>query len=718
MPAHRHFLPLVVLALLALLIAAWLGYRQTSPLSTSGGAQPVDTVQVRKLRLGLNIGADSALYAAARRFAEQVGERSQGRLSISVHPDQQLGSDDQMLEMARNGELDLLLTPTAKLSSAIPAMQYADLPFYFSGREELYAMLDGEPGHMLLAKLGSIDLVGLTFWENGFKQFTANKPIRTPGDFGKLRIRTMKSRLIIDQFESLGAQAIPIDFHATRQALLDGAVDGQENPLVAIVGMRFHEVQKHMTLSNHAYLAYVFMASKRVFETLPPALREIIADTARELTLWERAETLRRETAQLETVRASGINVHTLSSEERQAFTKALTPVSEKFSFEVGYDLLAKTEELRLAKKSPGQLPLLIGLDADLSMSSAQGGGAILRGMQMAIEEINLRGGLLGQPVHVLARDHAGNPQAGLRNLEFFAAQPTLLAVFGGIHSSVIMAELDDIHRRQIPYLIPWAAGQGLIHHDYQPGQTFRLSLNDRMVAPFLLEHALKPGKPVTVLLENSAWGRSNELSLKPMLEKLPAGTVEVSWFNVGEPALAARVESIVRNGAGALMLVANPGESLHIVQAMAKQEKPIPIFAHWGLTSGPFWETTKTALQRVDLRFVQTTTQESLKNNARLQAFFQRYRERYGLAPEAPLPSQTGTLHAYELTHLLAKAVILAKSTDRAAIRQALEKLPDHAGILRDYRPPFTAQRHDALGRQDMHLARFDPRGRIVLAE
>ncbi|TXT40270.1 MAG: Extracellular ligand-binding receptor [Comamonadaceae bacterium] len=546
---------------------------QTPPVATS--TRP----EVRTLRLGLNIAADSALHAAATRFADLVKQRSTGKLNITVHPNQQLGSDDQMLEMARDGKLDLILTPTAKLSSAIPAMQYADLPFYFSGREELYAMLDGEPGRMLLSKLNAIDLVGLTFWENGFKQFTANTPIRNPGDFAKLRIRTMKSPMITDQFATLGAQPIPIDFHATYKALADGAVDGQENPLVAIVGMRFHEVQKHMTLSNHAYLAYVFSASKRVFETLSPEQRDIIVGAARELTVWEREETARREVTFLQTIRAAGVTIHTPTPEERQRFEAALAPIADKFGFEVGYDLLAKTEELRntaltQAQAPVAKAPLVIAIDADLSVRGAQAGGAIYRGVQLAVEEINQNGGLLGRPVRVIARDNGALAPIGRQNVEHFAAMPSVLAIIGGMHTVVIDEELETIHRLKMPYLIPWSAGQGLINHHYRPSYTFRVSITDGHVAPFLLERARKLGGPVVVLLENSAWGRSNEEALRPIIAKLPPGAVSIDWFNGGEPSFEARLATPMYRDASAIVMVANSQEGKLIVRATALQPK------------------------------------------------------------------------------------------------------------------------------------------------
>ena len=179
---NRWMVSIGLFVVVAVAVIWWLVSKPVMPESPTVPAPDGKTLpEVRTLRLGLNIAAGSALHAAAVRFSDLVGERSGGKIKVAVHPDQQLGNDDQMLEMARNGELDLVLTPTAKLSSAIPAMQYADLPFYFSGREELYAMLDGEPGQMLLSKLNAIDLVGLTFWENGFKQFTANTTDPQPG---------------------------------------------------------------------------------------------------------------------------------------------------------------------------------------------------------------------------------------------------------------------------------------------------------------------------------------------------------------------------------------------------------------------------------------------------------------------------------------------------------------------------------------------------------
>jgi C4-dicarboxylate-binding protein DctP len=275
------------------------------------------------LRLGLNMPDDTALCDAAERFALLVVERSGGNVQVKVFPNQELGNDHEMIEMVREGDLDMALTPTAKVSPLCPAMQLLDLPFLFPSQEQTYAALDGEPGRLLLKELEPYGLVGLTYWGNGFKQFTGPRPLRTPADFEGLKMRIMKSRILAEQFEALGAFPLPVDFHRTYDALKDGIVDGQENPLVAIVSMRFHEVQPHLTLSNHGYLAYVFYISEKVWDELAPDVRDLLTQTALDVTPWERQEMTRREIDYLRTIEAAGVKVHEPTLAERSALREA-----------------------------------------------------------------------------------------------------------------------------------------------------------------------------------------------------------------------------------------------------------------------------------------------------------------------------------------------------------------------------------------------------------
>jgi len=338
--------------LLLLCIAALLMLLHKQGRQTASEEETRNKHSPRVLRFGHNINENSAMHLAAKKFADLVAQRSHGRLEVQLFPNQALGNDHQMVEMARAGELDIVLTPTAKLSTLVPPMQYADLPFLFPSRQDAYALLDGEVGTLLLAKLPAYGLVGVTFWENGFKHFTANKAIHRPEDFRGLNIRVMKSPIIVEQFKAFHANPIPIDFHQTYQALHDGVVDGQENPLVAIYNMRLHEVQSHLILSRHAYLCYVLSFSKQVFEQLDGELQKILVAAALELTPFERQETMVREETYLEKIQSSGTRIIYLTPAERESFRAATAHIIDDYRDIIGHDILEKTRQYLHAKYS------------------------------------------------------------------------------------------------------------------------------------------------------------------------------------------------------------------------------------------------------------------------------------------------------------------------------------------------------------------------------
>lgn len=715
-----HKIHIITLTILIAAGAAWyalLPHPQTDTETTIPSQGAIE--KKYNLRLGLNIGEGSALHTASERLAKRLAKKSNGRITVTIHPNQELGNDHQMVEMARNGELDLLLTPTAKLSIPIPAMQYADLPFYFNSREELYAMLDGEPGELLLSKLKSIGLVGIAFWDNGFKHFTANRPILRPEDLKGLRFRTMKSRIIMDQFSSLGATPVPIDFHSTYQALADGIVDGQENPLVAIANMKFHEVQSHLTLSNHAYLGYVFSISAKTFSALPIDIRELIHQTIHELTTWEREETRRREVEFLAQIQEAGITIHKLSSEQHNAFQQALAHIPDRFGSLIGADLMAKTEELRWANlpAEQKQKSILLGLNANLSANGSEAEIAILQGMKMAAEDINQKGGILGKQLHIIARSHSGIPNRAIQNIWHFASMPNLIAMMGGMDSVIASTELKTIHSKALPFLLPWATDPNLGNNDQQLNYVFRLSPSDTDATPALLKHASKNKQPVGVLLERSSWGRSNEALLKKQIEQDDSIKLVIKWFNRGEQQFYPLINQLKKSGAKSLLIIAADTESAHIIRAMSQQKQKLPIFAHWGLTGGQFWRQVMTELETVELYFLQTASRYT-SITPMFKSLMEAYYKRYSLHPDEAIGVPMGFIHAYELTHLLAHAITVAENSDRYAVRNALEQLPAYQGLMQHNRPPFSTHRHDGLAPRKLILSRFDESGRVVPME
>ena len=280
------------------------------------------------MKFGHDMPEDSAQHVAALKFADLVKERTKGQVEVKVFPAQQLGTDPEMVQQAQMGTLEIVLPPTAKISGFAPQLQLADLPFLFPSKAICYQVLDGPVGDKLLALLESKGLKGVSFWESGFKQ---------------MKVRVMESPILIAQYKQVKANPIPIDFAETYNALQQGVVEAQENPLVSIVNMKFYEVQKYTMLSNHGFLGYAFLFSKKVYDGLPTDIQKVLRDTARELAPFERSDTARREAGYIERIKKGGSEIVEFSPAEKAAFEKAFRPVHQQFAKTIGEDLLKET---------------------------------------------------------------------------------------------------------------------------------------------------------------------------------------------------------------------------------------------------------------------------------------------------------------------------------------------------------------------------------------
>ncbi len=711
---HRFAIAAVFLVIGAILaILFWRTPAEVSPTQSFSSAKE----RIWHLRFGHNMPHDSAMHEAAVLYAKTVETKSGGRIKIELFPHQQLGDDHKMAEMARRGMLDIVLIPTAKMSVALPSMQYVDLPFYFPSREDTYEMLDGKPGQMLLNELKQIDLVGVTFWENGFKHFTANTPLLSPEDFRGKKFRIMKSRLIQSQFEALGAATLPIDFHATKQALADGIVDGQENPLVAIRSMGIDEVQKHITLSSHAYMGYVFCISAKTYRSLPPAFQKLLYETARELTPYERAQTHKREASLLQQMKEKGLSIHSLSNEERKALQETVERIIPPFEEVIGAHILSITEELLAQKYGPSPESgdqIVIGLNTDLSMGTKIGGLAIKRGAMLAIEEINARGGVLGKPLVLIAKDNRGIAGKGSDNVKTFAARKDVVAILGGIQSGVETESIKEARRAAIPYLIPWATAAALTDPSPAPHVVFRISANDRDAVAYMGEYLLRHHRSPAVLYENSVWGRGALERMKEISSARGRVLADAIVFNIAQQEFGNETERLKRSRADSLLLIANADEAIGILNTLDRQNVRLPIVSHWGITNNHFYEETEKALQQIDLHFLQTFSFHPPRSG-KSALLARRYMQRHALSSPEAINAPAGVAQAYDLVHLLARAIEKAGSADRKAVRRALENLPPYEGAVRRYAPAFTPKRHDALMKEDYHLARFGTDGTIV---
>ncbi len=366
--------------------------------------------------------------------------------------------------------------------------------------------------------------------------------------------------------------------------------------------------------------------------------------------------------------------------------------------------------------------PVLVGLDGEFGFVNSYSAQAIELGLRTAIAQINAAGGVLGgRPIELVTKDNHGIPARGIRNGAEFAAMPNLVAVFGGRMSPVILEQLPTLKEAKLPYLVAWAAADPIINNGMQPNYVFRLSLQDGLAMPKLLKTAEQRGfDKVGLLLANTSWGRSNLAAAeKTMLGVKNQKIVDIAWFNFRDTTLIKQYQKLTDAGAKAVLLVANDDEGVVLMREVAAlpPSQRVPIISHWGITGGEFFKNAGAALQEVDLSVIQTFSFFSADKQM-LARFMKTAEQTGGIKRIEDIRAPVGVAHAYDLMHILAKAINLARSTERSAIRDALEKVPEHRGLVKLYKPPFTPTRHEALGPAELLMARYSREGVLVPAQ
>ena len=365
--------------------------------------------------------------------------------------------------------------------------------------------------------------------------------------------------------------------------------------------------------------------------------------------------------------------------------------------------------------------PVLLGFDGELSVEGSTSAQAIQAGIEIAIDEINAAGGVLGgRPLALVVRDNRTMPARSAQNLKDFAAMPALVGVFCGRYSPTVLETLPLVHALGLPLLDPWASADGIIAHGMKPSHTFRLSMSDSWAMPVVCSHAARQGRRALGLLAvNTSWGRSSERALVAHLatrndhQRLAAAR----WFNYTDsPAVfATKYLELLQSGADTIVFVGNFREGAELVQAIAAlpAAERRPVMAHAGVMGGDFSGACGDALQRVQVSVVQTF---GFAGATRPGAARVRAQAMKRLAVDGRrVPSAAGLAQAYDLMHIVARALHAGRSAERAVLRDALERSAPYAGLIRDYQAPFTPTRHDALGPGDLYMARFDSDGALV---
>ncbi|WP_025918465.1 TRAP transporter substrate-binding protein [Herminiimonas sp. CN] len=289
------------------------------------------------------VANDTPKGKAAERFKALAEKGTKGRVKVEVYPNSTLYKDKEELEALQLGAVQMLAPSLAKFGPlGVREFEVFDLPYIFPSKDVLYRVTEGAIGKSLLKKLEPKGITGLAYWDNGFKVMSANKALHSPSDMKGLKMRIQSSKVLDAQMRALGANPQVMAFSEVYQGLQTGVVDGTENPPSNLYTQKMHEVQKHVSMTNHGYLGYAVIVNKKFWDGLPADIRAQLEAAMKESTRYANAIAQQENDKSIAAVKASGkTTVYELSSKEQAEWYKALVPVQKQMEDRIGKELIS-----------------------------------------------------------------------------------------------------------------------------------------------------------------------------------------------------------------------------------------------------------------------------------------------------------------------------------------------------------------------------------------
>ena len=288
------------------------------------------------------VAADTPKGKASVFFAQKAAELTKGKVKVEVYANSALYKDKEEMEALQIGSVQMLAPSLAKFGPlGVKEFEAFDLPFIFDDTADLHKVTQGPVGATLMAKLEPRGIKGLAYWDNGFKSFSANTPLKAVADYKGKKFRIQSSKVLEEQIRSIGGIAQVMAFSEVYQALQTGVVDGTENPISNFYTQKMHEVQKHLNLTNHGYLGYAVIANKKFWDGLPADVRGQLEQAMKEATVYANKIAQEENDMSLDGVKKSGkTTVYVPTKDERLALKKAMAPVHTKMAERVGKETL------------------------------------------------------------------------------------------------------------------------------------------------------------------------------------------------------------------------------------------------------------------------------------------------------------------------------------------------------------------------------------------
>ena len=359
-----------------------------------------------------------------------------------------------------------------------------------------------------------------------------------------------------------------------------------------------------------------------------------------------------------------------------------------------------------------------VGLVAALSGNSALSGEAITRGLTIAIDEINARGGVLdGRKLVLVRRDDESNPSKGQLAARELIEKEGVAVVFGGIDTPVSAALVNVMQELKRPYMGVWAAGTGITRNGKTPNYMFRVSAVDERVDLAMLKYAQKAyatKKPGAILV-NNPWGESNQQGLEKASAELALPLAGVEKYGANDVDITPQLVRLKAAGADSLVLVGNASPAAQVMKSLERMGWNVPVVSHWGISGGRFNELAGSRYK--DVRFMQTYSffgKQSAVGVKVMAELKKRYPE---IKAADDILAPVGVANSYDAMMLTALAIDAAGSTDGDKLREGFYKIPDYAGLIKTYKKPFKSGDNDALADTDYIWVQFDGKNALPVA-
>lgn len=302
--------------------------------------------KTRNIRLSNGLAQDHPVGNGVKVFNECLQEKSGGKMKITAYWSSSLGDDLQATQALRSGTQEAVITSSSPLVGLVPALGVFDLPFLFSDEKEADAVMDGQFGDFINEKLDAAGVVNLAYWENGFRNLSNSKhPVNKWEDFSGLKLRVMQNNIFLDTFRTMGANATPMAFGEIFSALETGAIDGQENPFVTIDTSKFFEVQKFISVTNHAYTPFLVLFSKPIWNRYSDDEKAALRECALKGGQEERRVIRAMNGESLAKIKEAGLKVNDISPEEQQRMRERAQAVYEKHKATIGVDVVDRVQK-------------------------------------------------------------------------------------------------------------------------------------------------------------------------------------------------------------------------------------------------------------------------------------------------------------------------------------------------------------------------------------